>query len=507
MNSVDTRYVNIKDQPNYYFYVHYNIETYLDYVKNNAQLYQFGSLEKQTREQYRTLAKQAEKTMYQLNQTLPEGVEAMEIVKQLDQYVKEGNSPILNYENNIKNLDNLSFNVSTIKKQLKNGKNAASKLNSYIDQVGQIMNEINKIDDNLKNYYEHSANVTQKKNLDSLFKKENLGIVNISKTSITAMKKIKAGFEALDNERKALEKNISQLFYDNKDDRDKEYKIPYSYEEDGKTIIKQKSVREIFNSIEGNLANLRGGIGEALISLFTIIKQDDLMDYFNKQMGTVEGLKIESTAEGEKTDEGVRSKADAIIHFSGNNASFSSNYSGDDILNFVSQMNISVKTIKKKKWRTSLQTPQFKALTTSFYNLFERLADSDQKYLYIMANYAALSGKNSDFKSISDKVRKYIAAKNMEWALEGVGQNKVQILAFMNQVITIDQYYNYVANYPYKFLPTVQVDSIASKNTPIPKDIVVSKTDDTPNTKNIAAIWRSQKIEEALNTVSARIMG
>ena len=105
MTSVDTRYVNIKDQPNYYFYVHYNIETYLDYVKNNAQLYQFGSLEKQTREQYRTLAKQAEKTMHQLNQTLPEGVEAMEIVKQLDQYVKKGNSPILNYENNMKNLE------------------------------------------------------------------------------------------------------------------------------------------------------------------------------------------------------------------------------------------------------------------------------------------------------------------------------------------------------------------------------------------------------------------
>ena len=61
----------------------------------------------------------------------------------------------------------------------------------------------------------------------------------------------------------------------------------------------------------------------------------------------------------------------------------------------------------------------------------------------------------------------------------------------MNQAITINQYYGYIANYPANLLPSVSIASVADKNTPIPAGAIINPVDDTPDTKNIAAIWRS----------------
>ena len=344
-----------------------------------------------------------------------------------------------------------------------------------------------------------------------LQKIEDLSVTTIGKTSLTAMSSIRDGLEALKQNQRNLEANFNQLFHQKKN-KGQDYKISYTPlgSEEKKTVV----ASDVFNSISGNTSNLRGAIGEAFIGLFTIVKNEELVEYFQNQLNQVEGLKITTRPEGEKTDKGTRSKADASISFNGQYLKMFTN-GNTDLLNFVTQLNISVKNTKST--RKSVPTSRFKALTTRFYYLFSRLNDKDQKYQYILANFAALNNrkgniKDSDFNkkqftSTANATRRYIAAKNMEWALEGAGDNKVQVLAFMNQAITINQYYGYIANYPTNLLPSVSIASVGDKNTPIPAGATINPVDDTPDTKNIAAIWRSNKVKEALKSAEATIWG
>lgn len=504
--------VNIKNQSNYFFYVHYSKKTYLEDLSRDAKLYQFDSLEDKTRQHYRLLRNRANRKMLALNNTFPAGVEVTEIINQLDDFLKnDKTSPIT--LSDIKSINKLNLNANSLKSKLKDAQTAAEALDKYINETQQLINKFEKIDENLKTFY-RNATKSQKKNLKEFFQvksMEDLSVTTIGKTSLTAMTAIKDGLEALKQNQKNLETNFNQLFHQKKQ-KSQDYKISYTPldSEEKKTVV----ASDVFNSISGNASNLRGAIGEVFIGLFTIVKNEELVEYFQNQLNQVEGLKITTRAEGEKTDKRTRSKADASVSFNGQYFKMFTN-GNTDLLNFVTQLNISVKNTKSK--RKSVPTSRFKALTTRFYYLFSRLSDKDQKYQYVLANFAALNNrkgnvKDSDFNkkyftSTANATRRYIAAKNMEWALEGAGDNKVQVLAFMNQAITINQYYGYIANYPSNLLPSVSIASVADKNTPIPAGAIINPVDDTPDTKNVAAIWRSQKVKEALKSAEATIWG
>lgn len=504
--------VNIKNQSNYFFYVHYSKKTYLEDLSRDAKLYQFDSLEDKTRQHYRLLRNRANRKMLALNNTFPAGVEVTEIINQLDDFLKnDKTSPIT--LSDIKSINKLNLNANSLKSKLKDAQTAAEALDKYINETQQLINKFEKIDENLKTFY-RNATKSQKKNLKEFFQvksMEDLSVTTIGKTSLTAMTAIKDGLEALKQNQKNLETNFNQLFHQKKN-KSQDYKISYTPldSEEKKTVV----ASDVFNSISGNTSNLRGAIGEVFIGLFTIVKNEELVEYFQNQLNQVEGLKITTRSEGEKTDKGTRSKADASISFNGQYLKMFTN-GNTDLLNFVTQLNISVKNTKST--RKSVPTSRFKALTTRFYYLFSRLSDKDQKYQYVLANFAALNNrkgniKDSDFNkkqftSTANATRRYIAAKNMEWALEGAGDNKVQVLAFMNQAITINQYYGYIANYPTNLLPSVSIASVGDKNTPIPAGAIINPVDDTPDTKNIAAIWRSNKVKEALKSAEATIWG
>lgn len=504
--------VNIKNQSNYFFYVHYSKKTYLEDLSRDAKLYQFDSLEDKTRQHYRLLRNRANRKKLALNNTFPAGVEVTEIINQLDDFLKnDKTSPIT--LSDIKSINKLNLNANSLKSKLKDAQTAAEALDKYINQTQQLINKFEKIDENLKTFY-RNATKSQKKNLKEFFQvnsMEDLSVTTIGKTSLTAMTAIKDGLEALKQNQKNLETNFNQLFHQKKQ-KSQDYKISYMPldSEEKKTVV----ASDVFNSISGNASNLRGAIGEVFIGLFTIVKNEELVEYFQNQLNQVEGLKITTRPEGEKTDKGIRSKADASISFNGQYLKMFTN-GNTDLLNFVTQLNISVKNTKST--RKSVPTSRFKALTTRFYYLFSRLSDKDQKYQYVLANFAALNNrkgniKDSDFNkkqftSTANATRRYIAAKNMEWALEGAGDNKVQVLAFMNQAITINQYYGYIANYPTNLLPSVSIASVGDKNTPIPAGATINPVDDTPDTKNIAAIWRSSKVKEALKSAEATIWG
>lgn len=503
--------VNIKNQSNYFFYVHYSKKTYLEELSRDAKLYQFDSLEDKTRQHYRLLRNRANRKMLALNNTFPAGVEVTEIINQLDDFIKNSKaSPITVAD--INSINNLNLNVNSLKSKLKKSQDAAGEIDKYLKDVHSLIDKFSKIDDNLRNFYKQ-ATKQQKADLKQLFQvssMDQLSVLKISKTGESAMKKIKDNLTILEEKdiNQAIKDHYPELFHSGKAEKHLDYKVNYTPlgSEKTETLV----VRDIFNAISGNVSNIQGAIGEALIGLFTIVKSDELIDYFNKQIGSVQDLKISTNAEGEKTDKGVRSKADATASFQGQYYKFNGNLSS-----FTSQLNISVKNTKSK--RKSVPTSRFKALTTKFYYLFSRLSDKDQKYQYVLANFAALNNrkgnvKDSDFNkkqfsSTANATRRYIAAKNMEWALEGAGDNKIQVLAFMNQAITINQYYGYIANYPTNLLPSVSIASVADKNTPIPAGATINPVDDTPDTKNVAAIWRSQKIKEALKSAEATIWG
>ena len=74
--------VDIKNQSNYFFYVHYSKKTYLEDLSRDAKLYQFDSLEDKTRQHYRLLRNRANRKMLQLDNTFPAGVELTEIINQ-----------------------------------------------------------------------------------------------------------------------------------------------------------------------------------------------------------------------------------------------------------------------------------------------------------------------------------------------------------------------------------------------------------------------------------------
>lgn len=503
--------VNIKNQSNYFFYVHYSKKTYLEDLSRDAKLYQFDSLEDKTRQHYRLLRNRANRKMLALNNTFPAGVEVTEIINQLDDFIKNSKaSPITVAD--INSINNLNLNVNSLKSKLKKSQDAAGEIDKYLKDVHSLIDKFSKIDDNLRRFYEQ-ATKQQKADLKQLFQvssMDQLSVLKISKTGESAMKKIKDNLTILEekNINQSIKDHYPELFHSGKAEKHLDYKVNYTPlgSEKTETLV----VRDIFNAISGNVSNIQGAIGEALIGLFTIVKSDELIDYFNKQIGSIQDLKISTNAEGEKTDKGVRSKADATASFQGQYYKFNGNLSS-----FTSQLNISVKNTKSK--RKSVPTSRFKALTTKFYYLFSRLSDKDQKYQYVLANFAALNNrkgniKDSDFNkkqfsSTANATRRYIAAKNMEWALEGAGDNKIQVLAFMNQAITINQYYGYIANYPTNLLPSVSIASVADKNTPIPAGATINPVDDTPDTKNVAAIWRSQKVKEALKSAEATIWG
>lgn len=507
--------VDIKNQSNYFFYVHYSKKTYLEDLSRDAKLYQFDSLEDKTRQHYRLLRNRSNRKMLSLNNTFPAGVEVTEIINQLDDFIKNSKvSPITIAD--INSINKLNLNVNSLKSKLKKSEDAAEEIDKYLKDVHSLIDKFNKIDDNLRKFYEN-ATKQQKKDLRQLFQvnsMDQLSVLKISKTGESAMKKIEDNLRILEKKdiNQSIKDHYPELFHSGKAEKHLDYKINYTPlgSEKTETLV----VRDIFNAISGNVSNIQGAIGEAFIGLFTIVKSDELVDYFNKQVSSIQNLKISTNAEGEKTDKGVRSKADAIVNFQGQYYKLYSQ-NNKDLSSFTSQLNISVKNTKSI--RKSVPTSRFKALTTRFYYLFSRLSDKDQKYQYVLANFAALNNrkgniKDSDFNkkqftSTANATRRYIAAKNMEWALEGAGDNKIQVLAFMNQAITINQYYGYIANYPTNLLPSVSIASVGDKNTPIPAGATINPVDDTPDTKNIAAIWRSNKVKEALKSAEATIWG
>ena len=136
--------VNIKNQSNYFFYVHYSKKTYLEDLSRDAKLYQFDSLEDKTRQHYRLLRNRANRKMLALNNTFPAGVEVTEIINQLDDFLKnDKTSPIT--LSDIKSINKLNLNANSLKSKLKDAQTAAEALDKYINETQQLMKKQTKI--------------------------------------------------------------------------------------------------------------------------------------------------------------------------------------------------------------------------------------------------------------------------------------------------------------------------------------------------------------------------
>lgn len=507
-----------QDSPNYFPYIHAHKSTFMSYTNKHYS----GSFQEQSiKNMYREYQRKAEKKLQYINNSLPDGVQVLEIIKQYEDFLKNPQSITMDSQVELnelaRNLNNNHLRAE-IGKLLKKGQNAGFLIDNYITDTEKLINEMYKIDSGLIAFFKQQSSTSQNniKQLLNATNLENMSILDINKTSRKAMESIKNFLQILKNHEREIKNNVGEIFHDNKN-REKDYKITYT-DVDGKR--KTDTVRHVIGAISGNINNLKGGIGEALGSLFAIERRDNLIKIFEdgmKQKFNDGDIIITTSNLGEGRNElGSISKADLFVSFVGKNFSMQSN-SIDNILNFKTTLNISV---KNKPFKNP-SAHKVKFLQTSLKQLYSVLSQQESQYEYVMSNYLSLYKANIEnelpyskkgFKDNYLFSNRYIAAKNFESALSGrTDSEAITLLAFSDRIITINQYYEQLINYKINQLPEIRVenaDSPSKANIPIPEGTLLSPKDDTPETKNALALSRSKKVHAVLDDLNnARIMG
>lgn len=507
-----------QNSPNYFPYIHAHKSTFMNYTN---QHYSGSFQEESIKNMYREYQRKAEKKLQYINNSLPDGVQVLEIMKQYEDFLKNPQSITMDSQIELNELArNLNNNHlrSEIGKLLKKGRDATFLIDNYIADTEKLIDEMQKVDSGLIAFFKQQSSASQSdiKQLLNATNLENMSILDINTTSRTAMESIKKSLQILKNHEREIKNNVGEIFHDNKN-REKDYKITYT-DVDGKR--KTDTVRHVIGTISGNINNLKGGIGEALGSLFAIERRDNLIKIFEdgmKQKLNNDDIIITTSNLGEGRNElGSVSKSDLFISFVGKNFSMQSN-SIDDILNFNTTINISV---KNKPFKNP-SAHKVKFLETGLKQLYSILSQQESQYEYIMSNYLSLYKANIEnelpyskngFKDNYLFSNRYIAARNFESALSGrTDSEAITLLAFSNRIITINQYYEQLINYKINQLPEIRIenaDAPSKANVPIPEGTSLSPKDDTPETKNALALSRSHKVHGELDKLNkARIMG
>ena len=502
---------------NYYPYIHASKSTYMTRVEECSNLYQFGSLHDKIKKEYQLLSNKAGKELIELDRKLPSGVKMLNIVEQMNNYIKNPNALKIA---DLDNINQIAYDLNSVHfKNLflqvqEDTVQQARLLDDYIKNIEKLLAEVSKINDNLIKYFQQAESGQQEiaKNLLKSTKIEQLNFLNISKSGVKAFNKIESLLHLLQENEKNIKKNLKSIYMEDSDDN---YQIDYVNSKQKKEKIK---VSRVIGIISGNLNNIKGALGETIIGLFAAEKQEELISLFEEAL-YIEGIKITSQGVGEKRikvkNGRTTSKTDIKINIKTDNIKVDGKYINNDNYNLDITFNISVKNQKFG----DLSGNKTKFLDSKLYLLFEAFGQ-DKRYEYIILNYLGLDGKNAKknekydntkFYNYYDLANRYLAAKNFDTALAGQGTDRIVLLAYMDKILTINQYYEHLAKVTnIKSLPAIYVgktDTAVSLNTPIPNNITLPLVDETPERKIALAMDRSKKVKNELLKLSARVMG
>lgn len=482
---------------NYYSYIHYHEINYEDDVKK----YDIEHTQNMIRNKYTELKHEAGNRIAALNASLPNGIEVMDFVNQINQLIKQGaNTKILGNVNseNIMNMFKLSTSSTSMAEAVAHANSAKEKariLNSYLKEIDQVMNLVKTLDNNLAIYYKRQMDLKTKSNIVSLFGNEdNMSVININKAGVTAFNNLKNKIDAL---RKTAIQNTGkgQKFVN----RIIQYK---HIDKDGKTSIRTRKAMDELYGISNQLFNIQGSIGEAVNAVYALEIADNIMNNFIKDSRSIPNMRIEVLGTGNNRIGGTTSKADEIIRVTYPNVEIDAKQVGsNENIGYDVTTNIRIST-KAIEFGDTASGHNIKFLTTTVRNILSKV---ENFYQYYFLNGLAFKHYNKR-SGYYPALNRYIAAQNFDTALTGAGFDNVVLLGFLDKIITIQDVYNSILlgkNYPRVSIGGITAVDLAAIN---PDALPDGGKDENPMTKNVYAIQRSHRIFNEMMKLQAKVM-
>lgn len=491
---------------NYYDYIHYSGENY-SYKTNQQDPYKYtldtNKVKQSIEDKYKEMLSIAENRTKELDKNMPTGVTLLDFANEANKFIQH------QYDNKIfqdfdASLINTTFQgisdsarVASILKKCKDAQEKASVLNDYLNQVEEVLKLIDKIDDNIKRYYDQCMkdNQSQASMINTLYSNpgaiKNFTILNVNKTGFTSFNNLRNKIDAL---KKTAMQSGGTKFVNRK--------IKYQKISDGKTITKTTQAIDSIYGITYQIRNIQGAVGEGISAWYAVNTSTNFIKDFEKSLaGQYENVRVQVSGVGNEQMNGITSKADNLIQFLGDNVNLKTK-SNKDITEVLLELKVSTKGIYYDQ--KSGSTRSIKFLETYLGSLLDKV---DKLYSYYMLNGLRFGhNKNTNKSHYYYWISRYIAAANFDNAVTGLNDSKVMLLAFLDRMITIDELYNTIVRT--KQYPNISVSGVSKVNfDPIGKDIPeINGPDETPFYKNIHAFQRSERIKNDLRALRARVM-
>lgn len=467
---------------NWYNYIHYFKSSY----KYRQADVKDDQVTKKIKEQIRKRQKEASARLSRINATLPNGVALLDIAKQMEDFNLEKIA-----ETDIQELSK-NLNTMQVVAQLKKIEDVNQKvviLNNYLSRLNELVDSINKINDNLKFYYNQSLNKKLKSaNLMEDVFGTTTGTFQILKINESGL----TNFENLTNKIRELQKYAkSKTAFKTKN-------ISYQYVKDGKVSLRTQNVVDSIASINGQISNIQGAVGEGMAALFLIKKSDELIKEFESNISKNKNVKVTVSGIGNQKINGVVSKADINFNIHTQNVDIQSK-EYKDLIKIISSFKVSSKAVKIGSNPGKVKLAQSETL-----GKYVDVKNIDLLYRYLFLNMAV----HTDYSSLYSALSRYVASLTLEESVAGYSQfDDVAIIMFLDKVLTIDQFYYYmIQNNRY---PRVSIQGIKFVDTsPIPKNMVLNEADIRAESdlKNKFAFMRSKRVRNQLYGLRAQIL-
>lgn len=461
------------DSKNMYQYIHFNRQNFLDYRnrKGSNLSVDINSLNNRTKNKFLQMTREAKQRADQVRNISKQAQDIMSLIASTDNIDQLLNGQFDQVVKQIQKVRGDLYGLKFKEEEMKVDEQI-TKLENLIESINIFRKDLGTLDEELMRYYEDNLNSNQLKlSLEKSFEiNGKLKVLNINKTALTSLKSLGNRVESIDNILKNSKGSISNLT-----------KTTVSYI-DSKGNNKTVPISEAIGGIHQLILNILGGIGEGVVAFRVTEEINKLLKPFSKIKNvtySVEGV-------GNTVKKGNVSKSDVNVSYDENGVKVNIGISAK------------AKYVKKGgKTSTVFQTSPLKVfLNGIFHNV---------QYNFLNNLYQK---RNSLNEQIS--LNRYIAAMNFDNAVTGVdfGDN-VLFLSYLDQVITIEDFYQSILNsgkYPKLTFQAGYTSKFSGDEWVGKKDKKGQEIIDlTPEEKNILAWQRSNAIRNMLLSLQTQI--
>lgn len=339
-----------------------------------------------------------------------------------------------------------------IQEALNNGdvQEALNQLNNFLTEFNGIINDIILIDKTIIDYCNNNKNAISQSLIQTFGNgdKNSIQLFNVNKSQLTSFNTLKKRIAVL--QRIANSGKISA-----------NTKVTFSTNggKESKTVF----IAEALGHFTQLVLNLLAGLGESYTALYAISEIKNLIGDFIGDLKTNKQITVDVKGVGEKTKiQGKLTKSDIEVNINNNTA----------IASFGISAKGQFKTSSGKKTVTVFQTGNMGNYLNS--------ALIDHIYRYYYVNNTVFNLTASQKAMITNR---YIAACNFDKAVNGEIKN-VLFLSYLNKIITIDSFYDYIYKLALKNIksaPSINIKSIKQSTTL--SSVKMQKWLDAPNAK------------------------